>query len=226
MRQLFLTCLLLTWLDYASATTIMLTSFDELVSEADGIVIGTVAETPSRYGPDREIYTFVRLADLELIKGHYGQGTLTVRIQGGEVEGEVLEIVGAPSFTPGDRVVVFLRGNGRYIVPFVGWTQGVYRVTTNSAGIAEVLDHDGNRVFGIHGTEISKERRFEPAASFVRGPRGVSRSTLPRAGSTSGSEIPPASDPVTAQQSGSTPMPSWSACPRRSSPPSARPSRR
>lgn len=156
----------------ASATTVMYASVDELVNKADGVVVATVRGKDSRYGADGEIYTYVTLSDLDFINGTYERPELTLRFQGGEVKGDVLEIVGSPEFAEGDRVILFIKGNGESITPIVGWTQGVLRVKPNSEGVEEVFDHDGNRVLGVDGPHLAKEA-VHPSELHVQGDRNV-----------------------------------------------------
>ena len=151
----------------ADATTIIYQSVDDLVNKAEGVLIGTVDAVASRRGPDREIYTFVTLRELQVVKGNYRQNTFTLRLEGGHIEGEVVQLVGAPEFTPESRVVVFVRGNGQHSVPLVGWTQGVFRLERADDGSELLLDHDGNGVLSFGGIDLIKEERYAPDARIV-----------------------------------------------------------
>jgi len=154
------------WVSPAGATMVLYESFPDLVEKSEGIVIGTVLAKESRYGADNAIYTFWTLGDLEIVSGVYTNPQLDLRILGGEVNGDQISVLGAPSFAIGERVLLFLRGNGRVPVPLVGWTQGVYRVRPDGA----VEDHEGNRVFGIQNRRLEKEHRIAPGLQIV-GPR-------------------------------------------------------
>src|SRR5262245_3812553 len=159
------------------ATTVLYKSFDNLVQEAEGIVIGTVRSIESHYGPDQDIYTFVTLDQLEVLNGAYDQQTLTIRLKGGQVNNEILHIDGSPEFTQHERVVVFLQGNGRDIVPLVGWSQGLFRMNFDaSTGQNMVYDHDGNRVLDIKKGEIVKDRTYPSEAHIVGAPYSGRRS--------------------------------------------------
>ena len=158
--------LTLAWAAAAQATTVLRESFPDLVEKSEGIVVGTLLAKESRYGADRAIYTFWTLGDLQIVSGAYAEPQLELRVLGGEVDGDRLSVVGAPSFAIGDRVVLFLRGNGRYPVPFVGWTQGVFRVGPDGA----IADHEGNRLLGIQNLELEREQRTAPAIQIVDRP--------------------------------------------------------
>ncbi|MGH9159313.1 MAG: hypothetical protein ACRD2X_04930 [Vicinamibacteraceae bacterium] len=156
------------------ATTLLTKNLDALLVEADGVVLATVEDVTSRVRDTRkgEIDTFVSLSNLEVLHGRYGAPTLILRLEGGEVEGVGVWLHGSPRFTPGERVLLFVRDNGKAIVPIVGWTQGVFRIATDAATGAEgVFDHDGNRVFGVSNGEILKEREHPSEAIIVDDPR-------------------------------------------------------
>jgi hypothetical protein len=152
----------------AFATTLVYKSFDDLVKEADGIVAGRVASIESRYNPKHEIYTFVTIDQLSVLGGSYQGPTLTLRLKGGQVDNNIAQIVGSPEFKLNEQVVLFVEGNGQYMVPLVGWTQGVFRVSQDAAtGQQVILDHEGNRVLNVVGSEIVKDLKTQPAASIV-----------------------------------------------------------
>lgn len=176
MKTLSIVCLAALLATNAGATTVTYAGLDTLVDEADGIVVGTVTGSDCRVGPDREIYTFVTVADLDILKGAYDQPTLTLRFQGGHVDGEVLEVEGSPRFALDDRVILFVRGNGEHIVPIVGWTQGVFRVKANADAVERVLDHDGNRVLSVRGTYLLRERTHASTLRIAGSPAMVRQS--------------------------------------------------
>ena len=108
------------------ATTLIYKDFDTLVSEASGVVEGSVSDLQS-VASGRTIYTFVTLSDLKQHKGRYAQPSFTLMQRGGRVGRRGHRIAGAPSFAKGERVIAFVSGNGWAWVPFVGWEQGVSR---------------------------------------------------------------------------------------------------
>jgi hypothetical protein len=153
---------------HASATSVPYKSFDELIKEAEGIVAGRVVATESQYSPQKDIYTFVTFDRLEILAGSYQDSTLILRFKGGQVGNDILHVDGCPEFKVNDRVVLFVSGNGRYMVPLVGWTQGVFRIVQDAAtGQQLVNDYEGNRVLGIQAGHVIRERIARSEAQIV-----------------------------------------------------------
>jgi hypothetical protein len=153
------------------ATTLLKKNLDDLVREADAIVVGTVSEIQAQSDAGGGIHSFVTLANLQVIHGDYQDDSLTLRFEGGRVGQDVRFIIGSPQFQPHDRVLVFIQGNGQYLVPVVGWTQGVFRLTFDpDTGRERIFDHDRNPVLEIRGRELLK-RRLNPSAAEIVGDR-------------------------------------------------------
>ncbi|WP_440997960.1 hypothetical protein [Arhodomonas sp. SL1] len=171
----------------AHATTIFKMDFNQVTRAADGIVVGTVTDIDSRKAEDGIIYSFISLNDLELLGGRYAGETFTLRIEGGRVGGEVQEIAGAPDFREGERVIVFVEGNGERIVPIAGWHQGLFRVITDpETGTDYIADALGNRIYGVRDGDLIKESRFGTEAEIFGqggggGSTGAAQSEGPQA---------------------------------------------
>jgi hypothetical protein len=139
----------------ASATTLPYKSLDRLVAEAEGIVIGTVRQIDATIDERRDIHTYVTFDQLKVIGGHVGTPTLTLRLKGGVAGNERLLIHGSPSFKPDERVLMFIQGNGRDLVPFVGWSQGVFRLVRDpSSGNETVTDGNGAPLLAVQGDHL------------------------------------------------------------------------
>ncbi|MBI5141053.1 MAG: hypothetical protein HZA20_02520 [Nitrospirae bacterium] len=134
-------------------------SFEDIIVKSDGIVIGTVYEVEYHRFDAGQIYTYLTLTNIEVLDGRYDSPELSIEIEGGEVDGEVLDIEGSPHFEVGDHVILFLLENGTQIVPFVGWTQGVFRIHDDITTFANkiVTDYNGNRIFGMENGTLIKE---------------------------------------------------------------------
>ena len=168
MRTIPVLALILFYAMQAHATTLLKKSLADLLSESDGIVVGTVTDLKSQYDKKKGIQTFVTLTDLKVIHGQYAASSLVIQLPGGEIEGDVLDVHGSPRFEPNDRVVLFVKGNGVEMVPIVGWTQGVFRVFHDEkTGSERIKDHEGNHVFGVSGDELVKEQVNLPEAEIV-----------------------------------------------------------
>jgi hypothetical protein len=116
------------------ATVLIPAGLDELAAEATAIVHGRVVDVRAEWTDGRRtIESFVTVGVATYLKGSLGP-SVTFRTPGGEVGLYRSVMVGAPVFTPGDEIVLFLGSRGPS-VPFVlGLNQGVYRVVTNARG--------------------------------------------------------------------------------------------
>ena len=136
-----------------AATTVIAPSFDRMVDSSDYIVRATVKSIESDWRPNpdkpgsRYIGTRVELEVHEVIKGT-PPSPLVLELVGGRVGDKELTIDGAPKFTVGQQSILFVKGNGRRIVPLVGMTHGKYNVRKNKkTGREEVLRSDGQPLF-------------------------------------------------------------------------------
>jgi hypothetical protein len=117
------------WATSSWALTAVPRTFAELVGLADWVLIGTVTQVTSAVeAKGTRIYTYVRLADLEVIKGEWHDTEYVLRVSGGVVDqrGEVYP--GLPQFEEGRRYILFIQGNFSALFPVVGLHQGVFRV--------------------------------------------------------------------------------------------------
>jgi hypothetical protein len=115
------------------ATTLVPLDMDDLVIEADNIVLGTVvakhSEWHANYVQQRSLlYTVYALATEDVLKGQAG-GSIEFRVVGGEDGTTTLTVPGAPRFEVGERVVVFLRDPiPDAVTDIVGLEQGKFTV--------------------------------------------------------------------------------------------------
>ncbi|MGE3275308.1 MAG: hypothetical protein AB7O67_09365 [Vicinamibacterales bacterium] len=116
----------------AGALTLKPLSFGQLVSESLAIVYARVRTVDGRWTADRTRIESVVTADaVEYLKGGLGEQIRFV-VPGGEAGGRRLVLPGAPSFSPGDLVVVCLDADGPALPHLVGLTQGVFRATVDT----------------------------------------------------------------------------------------------
>jgi len=106
----------------ASATTIVMPTDEQLVAKSPDIVEGTVlSSVPVQIG--NRIWTETQVAVSRTIKGD-AAGTITIREIGGQIGVNVTRIFGAPEYTPGENVLLFLtpspRGDFQTTDLFVG----------------------------------------------------------------------------------------------------------
>ena len=70
--------------------------------------------------------------------------SITLQFLGGTVGGVTLEIDGVPKFSAGDRVLLFVEGNGVQFCPLVGVFHGKFGVRKDQkTGRDTVVMHDG-----------------------------------------------------------------------------------
>jgi hypothetical protein len=113
----------------AEATTLVPTDVAEMSREARAIAIGRVASVDARWTPDRrQIETVVTLQADSYLKGSFGSSVRFV-VPGGQIGRFRNVVVGAPQFSAGEQVVVFLGARGPAILSILGFNQGLFRVS-------------------------------------------------------------------------------------------------
>jgi hypothetical protein len=121
-------------------------TFDQLVGEADDIVVGTVESAAGRRTASGAIVTDVALTVHVSVKGQ-AMERLVLQVLGGTVGAATLEVVGSPRFVVGQTYVIFAADNGRVILPLVGGDQGLFQVRRDvRTGEALVFTADGRPV--------------------------------------------------------------------------------
>ena len=146
MRRLLplsLICTLLT-AAAASSTTVIPPSFDALVSGANTVFVGEVMNVRARWQTTRQgrvIFTDVTFRVEDVWKGAAGVVT-ELEFLGGTIDGRTMEVMGMPTFTVGQRAVLFVSGE-RAISPLVGFWHGRMRVERDPYGVDRVRMNDG-----------------------------------------------------------------------------------
>lgn len=127
----------------ARALSVVTYSFGELLREADVIAVGTARHARSAWDATGQvIHTYVELTDLDVLKGDVPAAAFELRVPGGVVGDTAQSYPGMPRLEPGQRYVLFLRGDTRVFIPFVGAHQGVYRVLRDADGQERVVRID------------------------------------------------------------------------------------
>ena len=125
-------------LDVASATVLLPADFTTVVTQSTIAVHGTVVDVQAGLtGPRRTIESIVTVSVITALKGTPG-ARVAFRVPNGQVGRYRRVLVGAPEFEEGDEVVVFLQGRAPAMPSLFGLSQGVYRVTRDSASRALV----------------------------------------------------------------------------------------
>ncbi|HEX9049602.1 MAG TPA: hypothetical protein VF841_03630 [Anaeromyxobacter sp.] len=115
----------------AAAATFVATSVEEVARTSDAVVRGRVARTAARATRDGRIVTEVEIAVRDAWKGAPA-ATVRVVVPGGRLPGVAMRVDAAPSFAPGEEVVVFLSRGGE-IWYVNGLALGKFRVDGASA---------------------------------------------------------------------------------------------
>ena len=134
------------FLTTAKATTVIPPTFEEMADRADlvfaGKVVGSRAEWRS-VGSDRVIFTLVQFETEEVLKGNAAK-SVTLQFLGGRVGSVTLEVADVPRFNTGDRVVLFVEGNGVQFCPLVGVFHGKFGVRRDEkSGRDIIVTHAG-----------------------------------------------------------------------------------
>src|SRR5438045_9187932 len=114
----------------ALATTVIPPSFDDLVSRAEMIIQGSVTDVRSEWtgeGAQRHIMSYVTVKVEDAIKGNPG-ASVTLRMLGGTVRAETMQVSDAPKFKVGDGDVLHVVNNGTQFIPLVGIIHGRVKI--------------------------------------------------------------------------------------------------
>ena len=180
--QVWFYALICTFAIPVHATTLLYQSFDDIVTNSDGIVTGTVTDIQSVRMDDGDIFTYVTIDNLQVLDGDYSQNSITLQLAGGFVESEGIHIHGSPQFDSEEQVIVFLEGNGQYIVPIIGWNQGLFKIEKDTPNGRIVTDGLGNRVFGIENGHLQKSNNVPSQANIINQPILIHKGQAAEAG--------------------------------------------
>jgi len=117
------------------ATTVIPPDFNELVNESDYIIRGVVKSVLSEYRTNshgKMIFTEVAIDVREVISGT-PPTDVVLEILGGRVGEEEMIVQGAPRFKVGEEDILFVKDNGRTIVPLMGMMHGRYPIMEDLA---------------------------------------------------------------------------------------------
>jgi hypothetical protein len=146
-----------------SATTVVPPTFEQLVQQAELIFQGTVTDVRSVWegeGAQRHIDTYIRFQIDENVKGN-ATSSYTLRVLGGTVGDETMEVTDSPKFKVGDREILFVEHNNEQFVPLVGINHGHFHVQRDEqTGRDIVTNGEGEAV-----RDLAQLGRTEEAAT-------------------------------------------------------------
>jgi hypothetical protein len=152
----------------ATATTVIPPTFDQLVQQADVIFQGSVTEVKSVWegeGAQRHISSYVTFQVQDSIKGNAG-ASYTIRMLGGTVGDETMEVTDTPKFHVGDRDILFVEHNFDQFVPLVGIKHGRLHVQRDEqTGRDVILNAEGAPVRDL--TKLGHEEESVSPAEAI-----------------------------------------------------------
>jgi hypothetical protein len=145
----------------ARATTVIPPTFDAMVSTASTIFVGDVVDVRAAWiqtPRGRAIKTFVTFSVEDTWKGSLGRQT-QLEFLGGEIGEMKLEVAEMPTFTVGQRAVLFVSSEVRTISPLVGFYYGRLHVERDASGVDHIRANDGRSIANL--AEVTA-RRADP----------------------------------------------------------------
>jgi hypothetical protein len=151
-----------------TATTVIPPTFDQLVRQAELIFQGTVTDARSVWegeGGQRHIETYVTFKVDDNVKGDAGN-SYTIRMLGGTVGDQTMEVSDAPKFKVGDRDILFVEHNYDQFVPLVGIDHGRFHIQHDDAtGRDIVVNGEGEPVRDL--TKLGREEQSATGAAAM-----------------------------------------------------------
>ena len=128
-----------------SATIVKYLSIDELVHQADLIVLGTCERIISAWDREKKnIYTFITVIPQRCLKGGECPPLIRIRQLGGAMDNLAMTIAGSPKFNPNEKVVLFLSRSGDTFYRVIGLSQGKFSVLERGPGEKPYVKRDLN----------------------------------------------------------------------------------
>jgi len=150
------------------ATTVIPPTFDELVNQAQVIFQGVVTDVRSQWvgeGAQRSIVSYVTFKVEDAMKGNPGS-SYTMRMLGGTVGDQTMEVTDSPKFKVGNRDILFVENNGSQFVPLVGIMHGRFRVEREQASGREVvMSNEGEPLSNV--SQLGKDRQAASAGTAL-----------------------------------------------------------
>jgi len=156
-----------------SAMSVIPPTFGELVARAETVARVEVTGQSTRWDTSasgkKVIHTYVECKVIKQLKGT-PQTTLSLRLLGGQVGNEVMEISDMPTFVTGQHYIVFVAANGKAFCPLVGVMHGKYSLSADAAGTDHVRRNNGAPLRSAAEVSTSDE-----SESFAPGELGMTR---------------------------------------------------
>ena len=113
----------------SSGSIVSQLSLEELVRQADIIVLGTCVEKKSDWDIERKrILTDIAIASERCFKENECPPLIRIRQEGGTADGVTMTVTGAPQFELQERVIVFLEKTPSSYYRVIGMAQGKFTI--------------------------------------------------------------------------------------------------
>lgn len=153
------------------ATTVPYKDFTQLVDESQHVVSGIVKNIKYKRLRDGQLYTIVKLKQAYSITDS-GETPISknvkIRIKGGEepildengvaIGMNIEQLVGTPTFTKGEEVILFISNNGIADMPIYGWGQGYFTVASDRT----IKSSDGDSIVALNGADLVSMENGNP----------------------------------------------------------------
>jgi hypothetical protein len=151
----------------AVASMVLAMELPELTARAERIVVADVTTVHSAWDKRHErILSTIEIQVAEVWKGQVpAGGRLTIVQPGGSADGIEMRVHGLPSFVPGERAVLFLRGAAAQPIGVVGMGQGKRGLTFEPVNKRWMVD-GGDRSAAVTLGPRGKPLDAAPVASL------------------------------------------------------------
>lgn len=148
----------------AAASTFVAMDQEELIASSAAVVEGQILDVRSFWNEDRTvIVSEARVEVTDLVAGE-APAVVTVKTVGGEVGSYRVEAHGFPTFSSGDRVLLYLSQDGDAF-RVSGFAQGHYKIRDGAKGtLAVPTVGEGVRFFRKDGSLAAPARTLELGA--------------------------------------------------------------
>jgi len=156
------------------ASVVVRLSDQALLDASDAVITGKVMQLQTLPNDaNTNIYTYVTVAVEEVLAGDVTDSQVTLKQLGGQYGKRIAWLDGAPDFTVGDNVLLFLNRNADNTLRVTGLFQGQFLLKWNAIkGKRQALrsfTHKGTMVLGNQfGTRLSEERSYGPLREWVK----------------------------------------------------------
>jgi hypothetical protein len=145
----------------AAASVVPYMGLEELEARGQVVVLGEVRSVASMMSEDGRIIVTRAILRIERSLKGGPRAEVTVEVPGGTLNGTTLVASGAPRFTEGERVVLFLEEvNGRFGV--AGWNQGRFTVRRDPRTGRDLVTQPGGGSLYVdpHGRPAPRDPRL------------------------------------------------------------------